>query len=213
MRWHYKSRLAGLALTCYLQVCANGATVYNEAVSGDLSNSGLSPTALTFSEGSNQVIGETGRGSSGTDRDYFTFTVPFGLALTAITPLSGTVSGGPVAFIGLQAGNQVTLPTSSMSAAGLLGWHHYSASDVGVNILNVMAIPAEGSSGFTPPLGSGSYSIWIQEFAAGTFPYQFDFTLAPAPSAIPEPATFVSVLCGVALLAAARRTRAKRTRI
>ena len=192
-----------LALTCSL---TKAAVVYDETLMGDLSNSGLAPTVITVVEGSNQINGATGR-QTGVDRDYFTFTVPTGLTLAAITPLAGTTVAANSAFIGLQAGNQVTLPTNASSAAGLLGWWHYTPDDIGVNILNSMAAPAAGSSGFSVPLPSGSYSVWIQEFGAGVYPYHFDVVLAPAD--VPEPGTWVSACLGFAVLAATRLRRRK----
>jgi hypothetical protein len=80
-------------------VCLFGGNViYDESVSGDLSNSGPAPTPLTVSLGSNQVFGTTGKSTTGViDRDYFTFTVPKGLFLSAITLLPGTETLGPSA--------------------------------------------------------------------------------------------------------------------
>jgi hypothetical protein len=65
-----------------------------------------------------------------------------------------------------------------------------------IDILPAMAIPAEGSSGFTAPLG-GQYSFWIQELSPGTFPFGFDLELV---SAVPEPGTFTMSLIGFATL-------------
>ena len=86
---------------------------------------------------------------------------------------------------------------------GLLGWWHYSPADIGHDILALAGIPASGSSGFTGPLGPGSYSFWIQDFNAGSFPYGFDFNLSP----VPEPASWSAALLGAAALLARRRVR------
>jgi hypothetical protein len=190
------SSVVALALGLYSS--AFGGVIYNEAVDGDLSNSGLAPTAVgPLTVGSNEVLGTTGSDTSGVDRDYFTMTVPTGFALTSIIVLPGTTSGGGgLSFIGLQEGPQVTVATDASSAAGLLGWWHYSPGDINHDILPSMAIPADGSSGFTPPLGPGQYSFWIQELSAGVFPYGFDFEL----SSVPEPASFVTMLCGLAIV-------------
>ena len=163
-------------------VSAQAAVIYNEASNGDLSNSGLSPTVLTLAPGSNQILGTTGN-TGGIDRDYFTFAVPLGFQLTAITVLPGTAPLG-ISFIGLEAGTEVTLPTNAATAAGLLGWWHY-ARDIDTNIL-----PGNGHSGqpiqricATPRrrqlchLGAGLQS--------GHFPYSFDFVLAAA--TVPRP--------------------------
>ncbi len=65
-----------LLASAFLYVAAaHGDTVYNESISGDLSNSGLAPTLLAFRLGNNDVFGTTGKCAAGViDRDYFTFT-------------------------------------------------------------------------------------------------------------------------------------------
>ena len=196
----------GLLFSVTMCSGAYAGVIYNEAISGDLANTGLAPNLVTVAPGSNQILGSTGN-VGGTDRDYFTFAVPVGLQLTAITVLPGTASGGPISFIGLQAGSQVTLPVNTATAAGLLGWWHYSPADINTNILPEMAIPANGSSGFTPPLGAGSYSFWIQDFNPGTFAYGFDFTLAAAP--VPEPGYFAILfpVLGALIIVVDRRRR------
>jgi hypothetical protein len=193
------ARLGIFVLACGIWTQMAGAVMYNESVSGDLSNSGLTPSALTVASGSNQVLGTTGAGAAGVDRDYFTFTVPAGLQLASITLLPGTSVGGAFSFIGMEAGNQVTLATNVAVANGLLGWDHYSAAEINTNILATMAVPANGSSGFTPPLGAGSYAFWIQDFNAGPLAYGFDFNITAA-AAVPEPAVGWLLLAGLAFV-------------
>lgn len=178
---------------------------YNEAISGDLSNLGLSPTLLgTLTPGSNQIFGTTGRGAAGIDRDYFTVTIPAGYQLSALIELPGTSVGGATSFLGVQAGKQVTLPTTTTTAVGLLGWTHYGAGDINVNLLPRMGIPDTGSSGFTPPLGAGDYAFWIQDFNAGQFNYGFNLVV----QAVPEPgqtAFLTGTLLSGGLFAVSRR--------
>jgi hypothetical protein len=195
-------------LSATLFATAHAGVVYNEAVSGDLSNSGLNPTVLAVGLGSNQVFGTTGN-VGGTDRDYFTFFVPSNLQLTAITVLPGTTVAGVGAFIGMQAGPQVTLSTNATTATGLLGWKHYNPADINTDILPPLAVSGNGSSGFVAPLGTGNYSFWVQEFGGGTFPYGFDFTLAAAP--VPEPASYITMISalGALILVLARRPRSR----
>lgn len=192
-------KLAVLSLALSL-ASASAATLYNESVSGDLSNLGTSPTSLTFGLGSNQVLGATGR-LTAVDRDYLTFTIAPGQLLTSITVLSGTSVGAAVSFIGLQAGNQVTVASNAATAAGLLGWWHYSAADIGTDILDDMGVANNGSSGFAPPLGAGDYAVWIQEFSSGSFSYAFDFNV----QTVPEPSTTLSAAFALAVLLQARR--------
>jgi hypothetical protein len=184
--------------------------IWNEGVSGDLSNNGLAPTVLTVSPGANDVYGTTGKdATTGTiDRDYFTFTVPQGLELTAITVLPGTETLGTLgeSFIGIESGSQVTVSTAATTAAGLLGWDHYGAADIGVDILPLMGASDLGSTGFTGWLPAGTYSFWVQEASVGSVNYGFDFTVAT-----PEPATWTMLLTGLTLLVGKTARRAARS--
>jgi hypothetical protein len=199
MLCQHKMALPLFFLAAALPSTTAAATVYNEAVNGDLSNSGLSPTPVTVTGGSNQIFGATGSGPNGVDLDYFTISVPTGWELSAITVLPGTISGGNVSFFGVEAGDQVTLSPSTFSAAGLLGWWHYGPGDIGSDILPDMGIPADGSIGFSGSLGSGDYSSWIQELSPGSFNYGFDLTLTAAP--VPEPGTYGLALIGFGVTA------------
>jgi hypothetical protein len=206
---HFTSLLRFCALVLLGALVVPAAVIYNEAVTGDLSNSGLTPTLVTLASGSNDILGVTGRDTSNVvDRDYLAFTIPAGLTISSITVLSGTTVGGPFAFIGMQAGNQVTLPTNTQTAAGLLGWDHYNPGEIGQDILGTMSVPAEGSSGFSTPLAAGTYALWIQDFSPGSFNYGFSFAVTPG-STIPEPATDISVMSGGILLLAYRRRNRK----
>lgn len=193
--------LAAALATVLAAPAAQAAVAWDESVSGDLSGSGLTPTLISVALGSNQVLGTTGRVTS-TDRDYFTLTVPVGLQLNALTLLPGSTALG-VSFIGLQAGNQVTLPTNAADATGLLGWWHYGAADVGLDILGFMAKPTNGASGFSAPLGAGKYAFWVQDFGQGTASYKFDLVLG----AVPEPASAALWLAGLAGLAGLKQRR------
>jgi hypothetical protein len=187
-------------VTCVLACAMAGnsfaATVYNEALSGDLSNAGLTPSAIAVGSGSNQIFGTTGRGTT-VDRDYFSFTIPAGFELSRVLVLAGTESAG-VAFLGLEAGSQVTLSTSPSTAAGLLGWWHYGPADIGTDILAEMGTAGNGAAGFVPPLPAGTYSVWIQELSAGSYAYGFDLVVTPTP----EPGTAAEMLIGLGLTGA-----------
>lgn len=201
-----RSLSAGLALAGLLVAPSLRAGIsYDESVSGDLSNSRLSPTSVTLSPGSNEIRGTTGRSTS-TDRDYFTFTVPIDYQLTSVELLRGTGVGGNAGFIGVEIGSQITVdpgPPAPANASGLLGWHHYTSAEVGTDILDDLGASAFGATGFAPPLGYGTYSVWVQDTSAGSFAYGFDFNLQRTP--LPEARNGV-LLCGaVATLVAFRR--------
>jgi len=198
-----------LASAFLYATAAHGDTIYNESVSGDLSNSGLTPTLLTVSLGPNDLFGTTGKSAAGVvDRDYFTFTVPVGLELTAITVLPGTQTLGPLgdSFIGIESGPEVTVSTAATDATGLLGWFHYDTGDIGANILPLMGTSGLGSTGFTTPLPAGTYSFWLQEGNVGTVPYGLEFTVAT-----PEPASWTMLITGLSLLVGKTTRRAARS--
>jgi hypothetical protein len=202
MRFERNWGLGAMALTVGLMTASAG-TIYNEGTSGDLSNDGLNPTVLTFGAGDNMVLGTSGGTATTTERDYFTFTVPAGMKLSSVVELAGTQVGGSLSFFGLQAGNQVTLPVFPPDATGLLGWDHFSAVSSDTEMINILSIPNAGSSGFTPPLGPGSYSVWIQDLSPGPFNFGFNFVVTQA-GAVPEPGTLIPVLLGLAGLALRR---------
>jgi PEP-CTERM motif len=201
LRWAAAAAAAALAVAA---APASADVVYNESVSGDLSNNGLAPTPIAFVNGDNIVTGTTGHDVTGAiDRDYFTFTIGADQNLTAINILLGTQTIG-ASFIGLQAGSQVTLPVFPANATGLLGWAHYTGAEVGTDILDNMSVSTNGASGFSTPLGPGTYSVWLQEISpGGAVPYSFDFVV----SQVPEPSSWAMLLAGFAVLGLAFRRR------
>src|SRR5215471_10370883 len=146
-------------------------TIYSESVNGELSNDGLNPTPIPVGAGFNIISGSTGGSTAPNTRDYFTISIPSTLRFVSLIELAGTQAGN-VGFLGLQSGPQVTLPTNTTTAAGLLGWDHYAPTSSDIDILPVMAIPANGSSGFALPLGPGTYSFWLQDSSPGEFQYR-----------------------------------------
>lgn len=170
---------------------AHAADGWNEATNGDLSNDSLAPTAVTLGHGINNVEGTTGNGGAGIDRDFFSFSIANGSALTAIVVGPNTFVSGGASFIGIQVGNQVT-----NGGADLLGFAHYGPETVGTDILPLL-LPSSLQS-----LSSGHYAVWVQE-TGGTVTYSFDFVL----SAVPEPAS--GALLGLGALALAFRRRVK----
>ena len=203
-------RLSFAALTAALFAVslasgAQAATAWDEAVSGDLANLGATPTAVSFAAGSNLVRGSTGRDGAGVvDRDYFTFTVAPGWQLETLTVLPGStfLGGAAASFIAMQTGPVMTVDPTSGSAAGLLGWWLYNENDIGNDILQQMG-SSPGAVGYSGPLPAGTYTVWVQETGTGVAAYGFDFAVTQ----VPEPASALLLLAGVAGLAALRRQR------
>src|SRR5262249_30108909 len=141
----------------------------------------LNRTPVSLVPGTNSLIGAVGTDG---DLDYLTIDVPANAFLSGLTLVSYTGAGGAdpddgTAFIGMEAGDQITLPTNVFSAAGLMGWAHFGpfAGNVGLNILSSMNTTFAGSSGFTIPVPSGHYSFWIQQLTPLETDYQFDFQI------------------------------------
>jgi hypothetical protein len=151
---------------------------YKESKSGDLSNDGLNPTPVKLKVGSNIIDGDDGVHNGVIDRDYFTIKIAAGQVLQSIVLDPKTRVGGLFSFLGVQKGKQVTVDPNGGSAAGLLGWTHYSTADEGTDLLPQICMGGDGASGCTPPLGPGSYSFWAQETSPCDCHYRFIFNVA-----------------------------------
>jgi hypothetical protein len=163
---------------------STGATAagYFESKSGDLSDSGLTPTFVKLRVGNSTIDGDDGVAAGVIDRDYFRIKIGTGQRLNSIILQPQTRVGGTFSFIGVQKGKQVTVDPNGGSAAGLLGWDHYSAADVGVDLLPRICTGA-GAKGCTPPLGPGNYSFWVQDTATCACHYRFTFNVTAADDA------------------------------
>lgn len=158
---------------------------YDERQSGDLSDDHMAPTSVRLTPGSNTIAGRFGarNGPMGivTDRDYFRIAIRPGQVLSAIVLGNAAAGGiGLVSFIGVERGRTMTTPPTATSAEDLLGWTHFSEDSIGQDLLPDIGDGA-GAIGFTPPLGPGVYSFWVQETAVcNRCGYQFDFQLSAA---------------------------------
>jgi hypothetical protein len=192
--------LSAFVLMLGLTGAPRAAVVWDEAVNGPFGDFDHQTQLGAFKLGDNEIRGVTGQTSPGVfDRDYFTFTVPAGLGLAELIVINAT-SAGPlgISFIGIEAGTAITVPPTPTppDASFLLGWRHYGPDDIGNDILAAIGspIPPMGAAGFTPPLGPGSYAVWIQETGMCNCVYDFDFVL------VPEPASMAGLFTGLALL-------------
>jgi MYXO-CTERM domain-containing protein len=81
-------------------------------------------------------------------------------------------SGSSQSFAGLQAGEVWTAGTgAAINPAMLLGWTHFgpaagAGATVGQDLLDDLAVPKNGSSGFSAPLEPGSYVLLLQDTGA-----------------------------------------------
>jgi len=200
----YGAALLAAGLFLAVASTAKAATIYDEAIHGDLADStgaGSVPTPSgAFGPGDNDVLGTMGDdGSNNDDDDLFTFHVPAGLEITSIMLGYDVVSGDPGngSYFAIQAGTSIgtTLP------------------EVGDNLSNALvggsgdllaiweAGPTYGGTGLAGPLAAGDYSVFASETSG-----QIDYEIRFGAVAVPEPG--VALLLGSGLLV----TRARRQR-
>jgi hypothetical protein len=207
-----------IAVSALLLVAPAKAIVFDESVSGDLSNNKAAPTALTLTPGLNSIIGTVAGFPEfgGTDpQDWVSFTIPDGFVMTSYVNAVFN-SADDQGFTGFQFGSSFS--GDEFTASSYAGYAHFgnaannpdnnpvAKSTVGVNLLPLMANPnfAPGTTGFTPPLKAGTYTFLIQQGDPSLTAYEFDINVR---SAAPETGSTLCLLgiASFALLALRRR--------
>jgi hypothetical protein len=212
-RLRFASMLLGaVVVTSGLSIPSFASVLWNESVSGDLSNNQAAPNTFILAPGTNSVIGSVGTGDT---QDWVSVTIPAGDTLSGYVLASYSAPGGDQqGFTGFQVGSAFV--GSAFTAGSYAGYAHYGPgatnpsvplSNVGTDLLPTMAQngpgqAAAGATGFTQPIGPGSYTFLIQQLG-GTTNYQFDFDV----SAVPEPASLSMI--GLAGMCVLRRRRAR----
>ena len=214
-----KKEVMVAALGLMLVGASAKATTYNESVSGDLSDNKAAPTPLVLTPGLNSVIGTVaGFPPEGTDpQDWVSFTIPSGFVMISYVNASYTGIDDQ-GFTGFQVGSSFS--GDEFVAGSYAGYAHFGpqaqnpdgnpvrSSTIGINLLPLMADPsfAPGTTGFTPPLGAGTYTFLIQQGDPNLTGYQFNMTVRPA-GAVPEPGSSLCLLAIGSLATLALRRR------
>jgi len=192
------------------------ALAYDEAVSGDLSNNASAPTPLAFSLGNNTVAGSATTSAPGDTRDFITFTIASGQQLVALRLMSylDLPSGNPgnTGFHAINAGATSFVPGPATEANFLGGDHVFPVPAGGTDLLPELSDGDTAGTGFSVPLGPGTYSYVIQQTGPQTSGYDLQFVIgAASATAVPasSPSTTV-VLAG--LLAAVGLVMSRRIR-
>ena len=191
------ARLSGFLACLLFSTAAHALTIHDESVDGDLSGDPAAPTALAFGAGSNRVIGSVTT-PSGDTRDYFSFTIGAGAALTGI--VLDAYTPFDITFQALASGTTSFIPSGATGGL-FLGSSHLNGASVGNDILPLMEALPFGGLGFSTPLGPGTYTYLIQQTGSELTQYTLDFQV------IPEPGTGVLVALGLGALARRRGAR------
>ena len=158
--------------------------LYSESSSGDLPGDYTAPhSGGSLSIGENLISGS----SVSTDRDYISFTVPAGMALSEIK-LTHFASTDDRIFAALTSGTTSIDPdpaTVQNRVGLLLGYTHPGTANtsalLGTDILDDLAA-GPGAAGFSIPLPAGDYTFWIQQTNGQNVDYAFDLTAVPEPA-------------------------------
>lgn len=207
-------------LLCVAMVTEAAAeVVWDEASMGDLSNDNTEPTNLQiFMPGaggslrSNSVLGETDSGAA----DIFTFEIAGGTQLSELK-LTRYENGDNAMFVAIAEGTEFPHDYFEINDPNFDGYTLWlGGSTVGPNDVtaNRNLLERLGSigigSGFTPPLGEGKYTFYIQQTGPQNL-YTFDFNVE-AVSAVPEPATTGMLSAGLLGVFGYRRWKRKRSK-
>ncbi len=175
-----------VVLAISLAPIGSAGIIHDETVNGDLSSDQNSPTNLgTLFAGSHNVKG-TSTGT--TDRDFWTITIPANHLLTSII-IDGLTSTDNQGFFAIRNGTSFPSLTDATQLFGRTLIGGAAGRNPGDDILDNLSqnnSPSPGlgtPSNFTPPLGQGTYSFWIQE-NAGSIIYDLRFNVVPEPSSL-----------------------------
>ena len=211
-----KLQLLSAMLLASVVSTSQATVVYDESVSGDLSNTQATPTGILLALGTNSVLGNVNSGAADA-RDFLTITVPVGFQLSQYVHVAWSGIPADQGFTGFQNGNAIVGSLGTSSTYN--GWSHFGQNanntafvphtpfnSIGQDLLPIMQSESTGANqaqGFTIPLAAGNYAFVIQD-TSGSGNYQFDFNV----TAVPEPSSIALLgFAGVAGIARWRRRR------
>lgn len=198
---HTQATVASVLLFFGLCGSAAAATVYDESVLGDLSDSNLLPTAIALNNGANSIIGSIN--NSPLDRDFFTFDIGAGQSLTGFV-LEQYDSTEDQSFLAIQSGPGISSLTDASALLGSALVGAFAGAQAGDDVLDDLGAAFPGGAGFSGPLGPGTYTVWFQEVSAPV-DYTFNLQVVPIPAAI---WLMLSGLLGLAALGKSRAPKA-----
>ncbi|MBC03911.1 MAG: hypothetical protein CMJ34_11515 [Phycisphaerae bacterium] len=154
--------------------------VYDETVSGDLSGNAVAPTSLGTIEDAVLLVKGSVRTPIDT-RDYFTLTIPKGVTLDSMRLIDyydGSTGGfGNTSYVMIDDGPTSVIPANSTSGDFLGGSHlnRVRFPNATTNMLDRLSGAPQGGSGFSYPLGPGTYTFNVQQTGSQENVYEIQF--------------------------------------
>jgi len=169
--------------------CASAQVVWDETNMGDISSDPSAPTGLTLGVGDNIIFGSVGGGGAGAAdiRDYVTFTIAPGQSLVGLIQIAylDVVTAGPGnrGFHAINEGATSFIP-DPVTAGMFLGGDHLDPLPAGTDMLPTLASAPLAGTGFSVPLGPGTYSYLVQQTGPQLTAYSISLQVVPAPGAL-----------------------------
>lgn len=183
---HFHRHLAWVAV---LAMTAGVSADYDEGIDGDLSDDPTTPTPIAFALGDNLVSGSVANSNAaptGGDIDFLTFTIGAGQELSSLFLLEQSPSNR--AFHAINIGSEGIVPSGPNAGdpTGYLGSDHLDDLGASVDQLPGLgnAFGGTAGSGFSGPLGPGTYSYIIQQTGDFTQGYTLNFVVTPEPGTL-----------------------------
>lgn len=177
---------------------------WDESLDGDLSGDPLAPTQLALAPGDNRIVGSVTTSTLDT-RDYVTFTILAGQELTAIRQdvYVDVPGGGPGdrGYNAIAAGATSAIPDSTNGNL-FLGGDHIDQLAPGTDLLAILATAPLAGTGFTAPLGPGTYTYHLQQTGQQVVGYELVFQVAASAAPVPASSPATLALLGLAFAAA-----------
>lgn len=167
------------------------AASFSEDISGDLSDSHLTPNVIVLDTGSNTVTANV----FDTDDDFFTLRVLSGAELTTITLFSYNHNNfGNTSFIGFQDGSNLDQAPADL-VRGEISFALIGTDEIGT-VLNAEFESNASTASSSFPLPAGDYAFWLNETDDNPASVTLGFEVTP----VPEPSSSTLFLAGFALL-------------
>lgn len=178
--------------------------VHDEALMGDLSDSGATPTGVTFGLGLNTIQGSLGGlgagggggATNGNDADIFTFTLGAGQTVTSI---STTRSDSAQGFLGYANTSSIPAVTDNGSLATAVTSGTLFGTET---VSGAGGLAGNGLAAIPSTLGAGDHTFFLQETVTPV-DFSISFTVAQV---VPEPSS-AALLGGLAMVGFIRRRR------